>query len=299
MATDRSDTQAGGPSRGATHTARHIADELRSRIDRGVYGVGQLLPTQQELKAEFGVSRDTVQRAMIVLRNENWVETRQGGGSRVIRTRRLHTSAPRAAGAPGPVGFGLLLAEAFESEHVTLDAYCLTTESLAEGIKAQAIRVMSGEVSPQSVTVRLLLPSRTPRPAFPSAAGAPDDLRPYERWSAMVDAHLGQLRDRLDGLRRDGYVPAAKVLVGRVPITPTHKLYLFNRTSALHGLYVLERRTMTLADGDEVDALDVLGLQSTLFHYEKSEDEQAQGSMFVSSSQIWFDSYWQQYGPAE
>ncbi|WLW52219.1 GntR family transcriptional regulator [Streptomyces sp. YU58] len=40
---------------------------------------------------EFGVSRDTVQRVIRELRDEGWIETRQGSGSRVVRTQVVHS----------------------------------------------------------------------------------------------------------------------------------------------------------------------------------------------------------------
>ncbi|MFF3402984.1 winged helix-turn-helix domain-containing protein [Streptomyces sp. NPDC002659] len=183
MATDRPGASDSGPTppEGACR-AHQIAGELRSRIDRGEYRLGQLLPTQRELGADFGVSSDTVQRAMRELQTEGWIESRQGSGSRVIRVRRIHT--PKAsAGQPVPIGLGPLISEAFEAEEVSLDAYCLTIDSLTDHVGVQADRVARGEVSPRSISLRLLLPSTEPKPAFPVAAGDPEGTRPYESWA--------------------------------------------------------------------------------------------------------------------
>lgn len=298
MATERPGASEGATPQEGARTAQQIAGELRSRIDRGEYRLGQLLPTQRELVTDFGVSRDTIQRAMRELQTEGWIESRQGSGSRVIRARRIHTPKARA-GQPVPVGLGPLISEAFEAEEVSLDAFCLTTESLTDHVGVQADRVARREVSPRSISLRLLLPSREPRPAYPAAADDPSDARPHERWATMVEFHTGRLREKLVALRRGGLVSTVDVDVRRAPLTPTHKLYLLNRTSALHGLYVVENRTMPLSDGTEVQALDVLGLQSTLFHYEKTGDADAQGSLFVASAQQWFDSCWENLGVPE
>lgn len=300
MATERPGASEGAtPQRGA-RTAQQIAGELRSRIDRGEtnYGLGQRLPTQRELGEEFGVSRDTIQRAMRELQTEGWIESTQGSGSVVMRARRIHTPKARAD-RPVPVGLGPLISEAFEADEVSLDAYCLTTESLTDHVGVQADRVARREVSPRSISLRLLLPSLEPRPVFPAAAHDAQDARPYERWATMVEFHTRRLREKLVALRSGGLVSTVDVDVRRVPLTPSHKLYLFNGTSALHGLYVVEERTMPLSDGTEVQALDVLGLQSTLFHYEKTADADAQGSLFVASAQTWFDSYWDRLGEDE
>ncbi|WP_343243161.1 winged helix-turn-helix domain-containing protein [Streptomyces sp. SID12501] len=70
-----------------------VADELRHRMTGGVYPLGSLMPAQRDLAQEFGVSRDTVQRVLRELRNEGWIESRQGSGSRVVKTQRIQFSA--------------------------------------------------------------------------------------------------------------------------------------------------------------------------------------------------------------
>lgn len=70
------------------------------------------------------------------------------------------------------------------------------------------------------------------------------------------------------------------------------KLYVLNGTEALHGPYEVIERRIQLDDGEEIDALDVLGLGSALTHYVREEDPESQGALFVSSMQAWFDSCW-------
>ena len=56
-------------------------DQLRLRITEGVWTVGQRLPTEPELSAELGISRNTVREAMRVLAFSGLIEIRQGDGS--------------------------------------------------------------------------------------------------------------------------------------------------------------------------------------------------------------------------
>ncbi|AMS14171.1 FadR/GntR family transcriptional regulator [Pseudomonas chlororaphis] len=56
-------------------------EQLRQRINDGVWGIGQRLPTEPELAAELGISRNTVREAMRVLAFSGLVEIRQGDGS--------------------------------------------------------------------------------------------------------------------------------------------------------------------------------------------------------------------------
>jgi len=65
---------------------RRIADDLRTRIERGEYPPGSRLPTKAQLMEEYGVAVNTVERAIGVLRREGLVETVQGAGMFVRET---------------------------------------------------------------------------------------------------------------------------------------------------------------------------------------------------------------------
>lgn len=56
-------------------------EQLRARINNGAWNVGQRLPTEPELAAELGISRNTVREAMRVLAFAGLIEIRQGDGS--------------------------------------------------------------------------------------------------------------------------------------------------------------------------------------------------------------------------
>ena len=58
-----------------------IVAEIKKRIDRGTYPPGTLLPSEHQLVDEFGVSRPTVVKSLSVLRQDGWIDTRQGKGS--------------------------------------------------------------------------------------------------------------------------------------------------------------------------------------------------------------------------
>jgi len=57
---------------------QEIATDLRGRV--AALGDGNLLPSESDLSAEFGVSRVTVRRALELLREEGLVDSRQGFG---------------------------------------------------------------------------------------------------------------------------------------------------------------------------------------------------------------------------
>jgi GntR family transcriptional regulator len=58
-----------------------IAGELRARIERGQYAPGAQLPAEDALAREFGVSRQTVNKALLQLRAEGLVRVERGVGT--------------------------------------------------------------------------------------------------------------------------------------------------------------------------------------------------------------------------
>ena len=61
-----------------------IYREIRSRIINGTYAFQEMLPTEAELTAEFGCTRNTVRRALGMLADGMYVQPIHGKGVRVI-----------------------------------------------------------------------------------------------------------------------------------------------------------------------------------------------------------------------
>ncbi|MFJ2234312.1 GntR family transcriptional regulator [Streptomyces sp. NPDC087859] len=265
-----------------------VGDALRARMADGIYPLKSFLPPQRELAQEFGVSRDTVQRVLKELSSEGWIETRQGSGSRVIRRQDIQSSTAK----PGKLTLGPLIGEAFSRPEVSLDVYTLTSESLDAHIRLQAERIRMGEISPQSITLRMLLPSESLALPYPRVLADKDDGRLRERRLALTRRHSGSLRTVLNELRVEQLVPSVETHIRHAPLTPTCKLYLLNGVEALHAPYEVIKRTVVLENGEEIPALDALGVGATLTHHVKDADLDSAGSVFVSRMQAWFDSIW-------
>jgi DNA-binding GntR family transcriptional regulator len=62
---------------------RQLAAVLRDRIASGELAPGAPMPSESSLMGEHGISRDTVRKAMDVLREEGLAVTVQGKGSYV------------------------------------------------------------------------------------------------------------------------------------------------------------------------------------------------------------------------
>lgn len=72
-----------------TPAYRKIAEDIRARITSGELAPGALLPTQQELQAQYGVARMTARQAVAELINEGLVTSQQGKGVTVREQRHI------------------------------------------------------------------------------------------------------------------------------------------------------------------------------------------------------------------
>ncbi|MEV0117880.1 winged helix-turn-helix domain-containing protein [Streptomyces sp. NPDC050844] len=273
---------------------QRVSDALHSRLADGTYPLGGRFPTHRELASEFDVSRDTIQRVLRELISEGLIRSKQGSGSRVVKVQLAHSSSSGVHGSgAGRVSLGPIIRAAFASPGVTLDVFTLTSESLDAHIRLQAERVRLGEIAPERIAVRILLPSEEIDLPYPRAKDDPADPRPQDRLRAITRRHTASLRSSLRDLHTEGLVSDVSVEVRHVPLAPAFKLYLLNDSEALHGAYEVIERRIQLDDGEEIDALDVLGLGSVLTHYARDDSPDSQGTLFVDSMQAWFDSCWE------
>ncbi|MGW2387209.1 winged helix-turn-helix domain-containing protein [Streptomyces sp. NPDC001658] len=268
-----------------------VADELRSRMAEGVYPVRSMLPAQRELAQEFGVSRDTVQRVIRELREEGWIESRQGSGSRVVRTQVVHS--PKSSERPDrTVTLGPLISRAFEQDEVTLDVFTLSSESLDTHIRVQAERIQNGLIAPRRLALRMLLPDESlPFPYWRTADGV-HDQQLKDRFLGIMRRHTAGLREKLNDLQSIGLVPTVEFEVRHVPLVPSLKIYLVNQTELLFGPYKVFKRPITLGE-EEIEATDVFGRDAGLTHHVKEDDLNSQESVLVDQWQAWFDSNWE------
>ncbi|MEU3515433.1 GntR family transcriptional regulator [Streptomyces sp. NPDC006654] len=282
-------TKRANDGRGAV---QRVSEELRLRLSDGAYPLHSYLPSQESLATEFRVSRDTVQRALRVLRTEGWIESRQGKGSRVVRRRHIRSSAPRATRSRHPMTLGPLIGEAFEREEVALDVATLTSESLDAHIRVQAERIRARIIAPARITLRMILPADTPAMPYPRNKSDRDDPRLPRRLHAITRAHTESLRTVLEQLRTENLVPSVDLGIRHTELAPTFKLYVINHDEVLHGFYEPILRTVILEDGTEVEAVDVLGLGAPLTHHVRDADPDSAGSAFVDNATRWFESVW-------
>lgn len=107
---------------------QELARKLMGELASGRYAVGDRLPAERELAAEYEVSRPTVREAIIALEVQGLVEVKVGSGAYVLRL-------PGKEEVPGFNITGFELTEArllIEGEAAALAATQINDEELAE-----------------------------------------------------------------------------------------------------------------------------------------------------------------------
>jgi ribosomal protein S25 len=283
-------TQENVAVRGGNRTsAQEIAVHLRERIRDGRLRPGDRLPTQAELAGEFGVERGTVRQALRVLQEEGLLSHVSKGSPPRIADR---AAPPAAAPQPAMVGLAPRLSHAFTAPHVRIDAACLTAETLMLALGEPLRLIHEGRLRPESVDVRVLLPSRDINLAFPvpvEGQGDGDDNPVHQRWLAMRNAQGHVLRHNLRMLTVSHGIDV-RVSFRALPFTPPVKLYLLNGSEALIAYYMVARREEATEAG-VLDMYDALGTESLLFSFDR--DAGRRDASFVDESQKWFDALWE------
>ncbi|WAP59660.1 GntR family transcriptional regulator [Streptomyces sp. S465] len=111
-----------------------IAGDLMRKIAAGRWPVGELLPTEPELAAEYGVSRETLRRALQRLDVAGLISRHPGTGTRVERLAPVAEFTAQLGSVEDLTQYGESAVRGILSvEPVTVDAALATVTDLAEG----------------------------------------------------------------------------------------------------------------------------------------------------------------------
>ncbi|GAA2476717.1 GntR family transcriptional regulator [Streptomyces thermolineatus] len=259
---------------------QQISSALRAAILTKKFQPGDQLPSGPELAKHYGVARMTVGKALKLLQDEGLIVTRPGSGSFVReRTER-------------PVGLRPHLEAAFAKPQVTIDFAGFSSETLYNVMQEPLDKIRTGRLTPESITVRLLLPDTTVPMAVPVLVdGLRDDPALRERARTIATTNSAGIAHSVEVLAELGLIQTASVQVKVYQGSPLFKLYILNGTEAFFGYYPLRERTLII-DGETRTLYDVKGKDTTLFHHTAGPDDASTGSQQVQQSQEWFNSVW-------
>ncbi|WP_461110900.1 winged helix-turn-helix domain-containing protein [Streptomyces calidiresistens] len=273
-----------------------IAATYRERIHAGDLRPGERLPAQQAMIRAHGVGRDTVRRAIEVLRAEGLLEPGVPGRAAVV-----------AGGSTPAEPLEHHLTRVFRAPRILLEAREPFPRRLSEALLhragdiARAARAGAASRSgrendprPESIRLRLLIPDPAADLPFPHLVGDPRDPRPRLRHRGLLRTYAGHIEDTLLRLKDDGLVPDVRVEVRGMPHPPTEAHYLLNDTTALTA-HLHPRQTVVTdrSDGTLMRVRELYG-EDRFFVTVRDRragpaEEELYGRMLHS-----FEAYWQE-----
>jgi len=263
---------------------QQVANALRAAILTKKFAPGDKLPSGSELAQRYGVARMTVQQAVRLLREEGLIVSRQGSGIYVReRTTRAVALRPHVE-------------RAFEQPKVSIDFSGFSGETLHGVLQEPLDKIRIGQLVPESISIRILIPE-TNRPwGVPCRA---DDLADEpafrERHRHIMQRHTEAITESVAELADLGLVKSATAQVRLHGTVPLFKMYILNRTEVFFGLYPVAKHTVIL-DDQPVPMFDLMGKDTTLFHYAIDDDSASMASQYVEQARTWFDTVWDTVG---
>jgi DNA-binding transcriptional regulator YhcF (GntR family) len=261
--------------------SQQIANVLRAAIKTGRAKPGERLPSQPELARRYGVARETVKSALRTLAAERLIVSRQGSGAYVRAQTEL------------PVGLRPHIEAAFGRPHVSIDFAGFSGETLQSTLSEALDKVRAGRLTPESISVRIMLSDLTMPLALPCRADtAADDSGVRRRADRITRRAVEGIVAAIDELAELGLVKSATAEIRVHSASPLFKLYLINKEEAFFGFYpVLEHKVKI--DGEAVAIFDPMGKDTSLFHFSANNArEDSTAPQYVEQARMWFDSLW-------
>jgi DNA-binding transcriptional regulator YhcF (GntR family) len=259
---------------------QQVANALRAAILTRKLAPGEKLPSGNELAQRYGVARMTIQQAMRLLRDEGLIVSRQGSGV-FVRERTTRAIALRPH-----------IERAFEQPKVTIDFAGFSGETLHGALQEPLDKIRTGQLVPESIDVRILVPDTSQPWAVPCrVADLGDEPAFRDRAELISRRHTDAIAEAVTELSDLGLVKTTSAQVRVHGAAPMFKLYIINQAEAFFGFYPIVEHPVTL-HGDTVPMYDLMGKDATMFHYEQGDDPTSIGGQYVTQAQVWFDSMW-------
>jgi DNA-binding transcriptional regulator YhcF (GntR family) len=259
---------------------QQVANALRAAILTRKLAPGEKLPSGNELAQRYGVARMTVQQAIRLLRDEGLIVSRQGSGV-FVRERTARAIALRPH-----------VERAFEQPKVSIDFAGFSGETLHGVLQEPLDKIRVGQLVPESIEIRVLIPDPGQPWAIPCrVADLGDEPAFRERAEQISRRHTDSITESVAELADLALVKTATAQVRVHGSAPMFKLYILNRAEAFFGFYPIIEHAVTL-HGESVPMYDLMGKDATMFHYEQGGDPDSIGGQYVAQAQAWFDSMW-------
>ncbi len=190
-----------------------------------------------------------------------------------------------------PVSLRPHIEHAFQQPHVTIDFAGYSSETLHGVLSEPLDKIRTGQISPASFKIRMLLPAPGNPRAFPIATDPAENPGVQTRMVGVMRRHVEAIIELVTELGTLGLVKDAHVGVKVAKLTPLFKLYVLNGRDAFFSFYQVKEHVVTVKK-KPVAVLDAFGKDSILFHFTATPQDQNNASSFIDEAMLWFDSIW-------
>jgi hypothetical protein len=205
-----------------------------------------------------------------------------------------------ASGALSPVptmsavpstGLRPFIEQAFTQEHVVIDFAGFSGETLHGVVQEPLDKIRAGQLKPESITVRMLLPDTTKPIVLPCRVeDLADDPDFRSRAHRLTSRHAYAILESVHELARKGCIRQGLAQIRAHQLPPLFKMYILNGDEVFFGLYPLVKHDVPLPGGTR-DMYDLMGKDAMVFRHTQSSGDAAD-TQFIEQAQAWFDSIW-------
>jgi DNA-binding transcriptional regulator YhcF (GntR family) len=261
-----------------------VASSLRAEILTGTFGPGEKLPSHAQLVERYGVARLTLQQSLRILRDEGLIVSRQGSGVFVRE------------GAARSANLGTRLDTAFASKDVVLDFAGYSAEPLTATLREPLEKIRSGQITPDTVHLRMLLADFSRPLAVPARTGAKggDDAAVRAHFARLRDAEAREITTLVHEVRDLGLVQQATVQIRVHGSAPLVTMYLLNNQELFLGLSRVGESKVKI--GKKTVKVHAPSQDAALVKHCADADPDSAGSRQVKETAEWFENIWNTLG---
>lgn len=197
-----------------------------------------------------------------------------------------------AAIAATPISIRPYVEAAFDREHVVIDFFGFSGETLHGVIQEPLDKIRAGQLKPRSLTLRILVPDTSEPMAVPCRSeDLADDPEFRQRATRIMLRHGQAILDSVEELADLGMVENARAEIRIHGVPPLFKLYVLNNEEAFFGFYPIRQHDVQIK-GTAHPMFDLMGKEASLFRY-TTRDGSPVSAQYVAQARQWFTTVWE------
>jgi hypothetical protein len=200
--------------------------------------------------------------------------------------------APLQEPAMSPIDIRPYVEAAFDREHVSIDFFGFSGETLHGVIQEPLDKIRAGQLRPRSLTLRVLVPDTSEPMAVPCRSDdLADDPDFRDRATQIMLRHGQAILDSVNELTELDFLESAHAEIRVHGCPPLFKLYILNSEEAFFGFYPIRHHVVKI-QGAPHPMFDLMGKEASLFRY-TTQAGSPMSTQYVAQAREWFTTVWE------